>query len=93
MHVHTVKQALIIMVVLPQPFGAQFAKDKQWGSSNNGTLTFPIAFRTIYSVAIGMQSWNSSTTYENYPWFVKSTTKLTVPTYNSAYTFYIAVGK
>lgn len=65
----------------------------QWGSSNNGTLTFPIAFRTIYSVAIGMQSWNSSTTYENYPWFVKSTTKLTVPTYNSAYTFYIAVGK
>ena len=36
------------MVVLPQPFGAQFAKDKQWGVK---TTSFPIAFSSVYSIA------------------------------------------
>lgn len=44
-------------------------------------------------MAFGYESWNSNTTYENYPWVARSKTGFKAPTYASAYLSWWALGK
>ena len=86
------------MVVLPQPFGAQFAKDKQWGSVTAGNyFNFPISFSSaVYAVT---KSAKYNTNGNNY--LMKeaavgapSTTGFQMPSTSPALTFFIvAIGR